>query len=387
METANRLNGIQEYYFSAKLREIEAMNQAGKKVINLGIGSPDMAPHPSVIEALHENSLSPKNHAYQSYKGILPLRQAVADWYHDHYAAVIDPETEILPMMGSKEALTHICMTYLNPGDKVLIPNPGYPTYRSAVSLAGGICVEYTLTDTGNSGIDLQQLNAIEKGTVKLMFLNFPHMPTGKRMGKEGFEQIIRFAKEKEILLIHDNPYSFILNDQPLSILSIEGAKDCAIELNSLSKSHNMAGWRMGFMISVAAHIQDVLRFKSNMDSGMFLPLQMAAIKALNLDQEWYEGLNKEYSKRRVQAKEIFDSLQCTYTEDQAGLFLWARIPGHYEDAFRISEDILHKHNVFITPGGIFGSEGNQYLRISLCSPVNVLATALKRISVHETVQ
>lgn len=387
METANRLNGIREYYFSAKLREIEAMNQAGKAVINLGIGSPDMAPHPSVIEALHENSLSPKNHAYQSYKGIPQLRQAVADWYRAHYAAAIDPETEILPMMGSKEALTHICMTYLNPGDKVLIPNPGYPTYRSAVTLAGGICVDYTLTESGNSGIDLQQLTAIEKGTVKLMFLNFPHMPTGKQMGKEGFEQLIRFAKEKEILLIHDNPYSFILNDQPFSILSIEGAKDCAIELNSLSKSHNMAGWRMGFMISAAPHIQDVLRFKSNMDSGMFLPLQMAAIKALNLDQEWYEGLNKEYSKRRVQAREIFDRLQCTYTEDQAGLFLWARIPGHYEDAFRMSEDILHHHNVFITPGGIFGSEGNQYLRISLCSPVNVLATALKRISVHETVQ
>lgn len=386
MEIATRLNDIKEYYFSAKLREIDAMNKAGKKVINLGIGSPDLAPHPAVIAALNSNSHAPENHGYQSYKGIPALRQAVASWYQDQYQASINPETEILPMMGSKEALTHICMTYLNPGDKVLIPNPGYPTYRSAVSLAGGIGEDYDLSEANNFEPDFEQLNRINKNEYKIMFVNFPNMPTGKQLSRAGFEQLIRFAKAKNILLVHDNPYSFILNDQPFSILSIEGAKDCAIELNSLSKSHNMAGWRMGFMIAAAQKIVDVLRFKSNMDSGMFLPLQLAAVKALSLDQEWYITLNDEYRKRKAQAKIIFDQLKCTYTEHQAGMFLWGRVPEQYADGFRLSDEILQRHQVFVTPGGIFGSNGNKYIRISLCSPVAVLEEALERIGLHETV-
>lgn len=386
MEIATRLNDIKEYYFSAKLRAIDAMNKAGKKVINLGIGSPDLAPHPSVIAALNSSSQVPGNHGYQNYKGIPALRQAVASWYRARYQASINPETEILPMMGSKEALTHICMTYLNPGDKVLIPNPGYPTYRSAVNLAGGISVDYDLSEAHNFEPDFEQLNRINKNEYKIMFVNFPHMPTGKRLSKAGFEQLVRFAKAKNILLVHDNPYSFILNEQPFSILNIDGAKDCTIELNSLSKSHNMAGWRIGFMIAAEQKIMDVLRFKSNMDSGMFLPLQLAAVKALSLDEEWYTTLNNEYNRRKEQVKAIFDQLKCTYTDDQAGMFLWGRVPEHHADGFRLSDEILERHQVFITPGGIFGSNGNKYIRISLCSPVAVLAEALERIGLHETV-
>lgn len=386
METATRLNDIREYYFSAKLRAIDAMNKAGKKVINLGIGSPDLPPHPAVIAALNSSSQAPENHGYQSYKGIPALRQAVACWYRDQYQATINPETEILPMMGSKEALTHICMTYLNPGDKVLIPNPGYPTYRSAVSLAGGIGVDYDLSEANNFEPDFEQLNRVNKNEYKIMFVNFPHMPTGKRLSRAGFEELVRFAIAKNILLVHDNPYSFILNEQPFSIMNIAGAKDCTIELNSLSKSHNMAGWRMGFMIASGQKIMDVLRFKSNMDSGMFLPLQLAAVKALSLDQEWYNTLNNEYRKRKEQAKIIFDQLKCTYTNDQSGMFLWGRVPGHYADGFRLSDEILKRHQIFITPGGIFGSNGDKYIRISLCSPVAVLEEALERIGLHETV-
>lgn len=386
MEIATRLNDIQEYYFSAKLRAIENMNKAGKKVINLGIGSPDLAPHPSVIEVLNKNSVVPESHGYQSYKGIPALRQAVASWYRDQYQTVINPETEILPMMGSKEAITHICMTYLNPGDKVLLPNPGYPTYRSAVSLAGGIGLDYDLSEANNFEPDFEQLNRVNKNEYKIMFVNFPHMPTGKRLNRAGFEQLVRFARAKNILLVHDNPYSFILNEQPFSIFNIEHAKDCAIELNSLSKSHNMAGWRIGFMIAAEQKISEVLRFKSNMDSGMFLPLQLAAVKALSLEQEWYTTLNMEYRKRKEQAKVIFDQLKCTYTNDQAGMFLWGRVPEQYADGFRLSDEILQRHQVFITPGGIFGSNGNKYIRISLCSPVAVLEEALKRIGLHEAV-
>lgn len=386
MEIAARLNEIQEYYFSAKLRAIDAMNKAGKKVINLGIGSPDLPPHPGVIEVLHHSSHLPENHGYQNYKGIPALRQAVATWYGEHYQVALNPATEILPMMGSKEALTHICMTYINPGDKVLIPNPGYPTYRNAVSLAGGIGVDYALKATNNFELDFEQLNKIGKNEYKIMFVNFPHMPTGKQLSRAGFAQLIRFAKEKNILLVHDNPYSFIGNDQPFSILNMEGAKDCAIELNSLSKSHNMAGWRIGFIIGAPQKISDVLRFKSNIDSGMFLPLQLAAAKALSLDGEWYAALNKEYTKRRVLAQTIFDQLGCAYSEDQAGMFLWGRIPETYADGFSLSDALLEKHHIFLTPGCIFGSNGNKYIRISLCSPVAAFEEVLKRITLHETI-
>jgi aspartate/methionine/tyrosine aminotransferase len=382
MEVAQRLNGIGEYYFSQKLREIDGMNKEGKNVISLGIGSPDMPPHPEVIKVLQEESAKPNTHAYQSYKGSPVLRNAIAAWYKKWYAVNLNADTEILPLIGSKEGIMHICMTYLNEGDFVLIPNPGYPTYKSAATIAGGKCMEYNLTKENNWLPDFKEIeNNLYVNRVKLMFVNYPHMPTGQLPTKEVFEQLITFAKKYNILLVHDNPYSFILNDHPMSMLSLPGAKDCVLELNSLSKSHNMAGWRIGSLCGAKEKIDDVLRFKSNMDSGMFLPLQLAAAKALELGEDWHAEVNKVYKARREKVFELLRLLQCDFATDQAGMFVWAAVPSAYKDGYELSDKILYGANVFITPGGIFGSAGEKYVRVSLCCKEENIDAAIKRIT------
>jgi aspartate/methionine/tyrosine aminotransferase len=381
METAKRLEGIGEYYFSQKLREIDAMNKAGKNVINLGIGSPDQPPHEDVINTLHEEARKPNQHGYQNYKGSPLLRKAISSWYEKWYGVQLEADSEILPLIGSKEGIMHICMTYINPGVKVLIPNPGYPTYRAAASIAGGDIIEYELIEEDNWLPDLNKLSQEIGDNGGLMFVNYPHMPTGKLPTKEFFMQLVAFAREKNILLVHDNPYSFILNDEPMSILSVDGAKDVALELNSLSKSHNMAGWRIGMLCGSKQRVDEVLRFKSNMDSGMFLPLQLAAVKALELGAEWYAGVNAVYIARRKKVYELLRSLDCSFDEKQAGLFVWASIPGKYKDGYQLSDEVLHNANVFITPGGIFGSAGDKYVRVSLCATEEKIDEAINRIA------
>ena len=380
METSRRLEGIGEYYFSQKLREIEELNKQGKNIINLGIGSPDQPPHPDVIKTLQEESAKPNVHAYQSYKGSPVLRKAMSEWYKKWYNVDLNPDTEILPLIGSKEGIMHICMTYLNKGDEVLVPNPGYPTYRSAVMLAGGKCKEYKLREKNNYEPDLDRLSKKSLKKVKLLFVNYPQMPTGHLPSRELFEKLVAFGKENKILIIHDNPYSFILNENPMSLLSVDGAKDCVIELNSLSKSQNMAGWRVGMLSGAKERIEEVLRFKSNMDSGMFLPVQLAAAKALSLGKEWYDEVNKVYKERREKVFELLDLLECKFSKDQAGLFVWAKIPSKYKDGYELSDDVLYNSNVFITPGGIFGDAGNKYVRVSLCAPVEKFEEAKQRI-------
>jgi aspartate/methionine/tyrosine aminotransferase len=388
MVVAKRLQGINEYYFSQKLREIEAMNKAGKDVINLGIGSPDLPPHPEVIRVLQEESLKPNNHAYQSYKGSAILRNAIADWYHRRYEVVIDPETEILPLIGSKEGIMHICMTYLDAGDASLVPNPGYPTYKAAVELAGATAIGYDLTADNNWMADLnimaQTICAYESkkgnGKVKLMFVNYPHMPTGQLPLAETFEELVSFAAAHDVLLVHDNPYSFILNKQPQSILVSPNAKNHVIELNSLSKSHNMAGWRLGMLLGSKERIAEVLTFKSNMDSGMFLPVQLAAAKALELGDDWHIELNAVYQQRQALVFDLLALLGCTFSSSQAGMFVWASIPSNYASGYDLSAEVLQQANVFITPGGIFGSNGNAYVRVSLCSTVEKISNAIHRI-------
>ena len=380
MITSKRLEGINEYYFSQKLREIDAMNKAGKNVINLGIGSPDLPPHPDVIKTLQDESAKPNSHAYQNYKGSPILRNAMAAWYGKWYKVHLDAETEILPLIGSKEGIMHICMTYLNDGDIALIPNPGYPTYKAAVSLAGGLPLAYELIEENNWMPDFETLEKSDLDKVKLMFVNYPHMPTGQLPAGVMFYELVKFAKKHNILLVHDNPYSFILNDAPVSLMSVPGAKDVAMELNSLSKSHNMAGWRVGMLIAAKERINEVLKFKSNMDSGMFLPIQLAAAKAMQLDESWHNSVNEVYKKRQLKVFEFLKFLNCDFDNLQVGMFVWASIPAEYKDGYELSNEILHKSNVFITPGGIFGSNGDKYVRVSLCSSEEKITEAIERI-------
>ena len=389
---SSRLEGIGEYYFSTKLREIDELNKAGHRVINLGIGSPDLPPHPSVVEVLHREAAKPSTHAYQSYKGSPVLREAIAAWYAKWYRIAVDPASEILPLIGSKEGIMHICMTYLNQGDGALVPNPGYPTYSSAVRLSGGNVISYTLQEQHNWQPDLQQWKdeidayaASGAGRIKLLFLNYPHMPTGQLADSDLMQSIIAFAKKERILIVHDNPYSFILNEQPSSLLAYDPEKEVTIELNSLSKSHNMAGWRVGMIVAAADHINAILRFKSNMDSGMFLPVQLAAAKALELGAEWFDEVNAVYAERKEIACAILDELGCSYARDQVGMFVWARIPSNVASGFALSDSILSRAKVFITPGGIFGDQGDAFVRISLCSTKAILSEALKRIQEHNT--
>lgn len=376
IKVAQRLQHTEEYYFSKKLREIDEMRSQGANIINLGIGSPDMPPHPDVIRILNEESAKSSVHGYQSYKGALALREAMTDWYQRYYQVELDPNTEIMPLIGSKEGIVHICMTYLQEGDKALIPNPGYPAYTSAVRLSGASIIPYELSAANNWLPDLDQLEKSDLSDVKMMWINYPHMPTGAVATQDLFERIIAFGRKHNILICHDNPYSFILNDNPQSILAVDGAKEVAIELNSLSKSSNMAGWRVGMLVADEQRINEILRFKSNMDSGMFLPLQLAAAKALSLDESWYKQLNSEYEERRELVFAIMDLLGCQYDKNQVGLFVWARIPVSYKDAYALSDEVLNNTHIFITPGGIFGSAGEQYIRISLCAKQDVLNEA-----------
>jgi len=385
MEIAKRLNGIGEYYFSQKLREIDELNKQGKNIINLGIGSPDLPPHPGVIKVLQEESAKPNVHAYQPYKGSPVLRNAISDWYKKWYGVELDGGSEILPLIGSKEGIMHICMTYLNEADEALVPNPGYPTYRSAVQLAGGKCVEYELNEANGYEPDFTGLEKKNLSKVKLMWANYPQMPTGKLPTKELFQKLVAFGRKNNILICHDNPYSFILprwlsGDNPMSMLGIDGAKDCVVELNSLSKSHNMAGWRVGMLCGAKERIDEVIRFKSNMDSGMFLPLQLAAAKALTLGKEWYEEINKVYRARRERVFELLNVLGCEYSKDQAGLFAWAGIPSKHKTGYALSDEVLYNANVFITPGRIFGSAGEKYVRVSLCMTEEKIEEAISRI-------
>lgn len=370
---SSRLDGVGEYYFSRKLREIDLLRKEGKIIISLGIGSPDMPPHPSVMERLAVESAKPNTHGYQSYKGAQELRNAFSGWYGRKFGVELNPDSEIMPLIGSKEGIMHIAMTYLNAGDKVLVPNPGYPTYTSAVTLAGGVPTPYNLT--AKSGW-LPDFESISTEGVKLMIINYPHMPTGAVATLADLERIVAFCREHSILLLNDNPYGFIRNQHPVSLLQVEGAKDVAMELNSLSKSHNMAGWRIGMLAASEQRITEILRFKSNMDSGMFLPLQLAAATALGLGDEWYNAQNEEYYRREKLGKEIFDVLGLEYAENQAGLFLWGRLPDG-KNCYDFCDTLLYEKGIFLTPGGIFGSEGERYMRLSLCAPQSVLENVL----------
>ncbi|GEP96502.1 pyridoxal phosphate-dependent aminotransferase [Chitinophaga cymbidii] len=384
-QVAKRLQHTEEYYFSRKLREIDELNKAGANVINLGIGSPDLPPHPSVVAALNEHAAKSNTHAYQGYKGIPALRQAIANWYGRFYNVPLNPDTEVLPLIGSKEGIMHICMTYLQEGDEALIPDPGYPTYRSAVQLSGATPVTYTLSEENGWQPDLAALEQQDLSKVKLMWVNYPHMPTGTPAKKETFAALVAFARKHNIILCHDNPYSFILNDHPASLMATPGAMDVALELNSLSKSGNMAGWRVGMLVGKAAFLNEVLRFKSNMDSGMFQPVQMAAVAALELGPEWYAELNGIYSARRKKVFALLDQLGCTYDPSQVGMFVWAKIPAGYKDGFALSDEVLQNARVFITPGGIFGTNGNGYIRVSLCRDENVFGEAIQRLHHSQT--
>jgi LL-diaminopimelate aminotransferase len=381
IQTASRLDLVQEYYFSQKLKEIAALNAEGKNIINLGIGSPDLPPHQNVVKALTDSALSDKNHAYQSYIGVPALREAIAEWYARFFGVSLNPTNEVLPLLGSKEGIMHACMAYLQAGDVALVPNPGYPTYRAAVLLSGAQVLDYELDARNNWLIDFDTLEQQDLSKVKVMFVNYPQMPTGAKADRPFFERLVAFAKKHNLLIINDNPYNFILNKNYLSLLSVEGAAGYVLELNSLSKSHNMAGWRVGMMCGDKDLISNVLKFKSNMDSGMFLPVQHAAVEALHLGEDWYDSVNIIYAARQQKVFELLQLLDCQYDTQQTGMFVWAKIPSHYKDGYELSDKILYDCNVFITPGGIFGSQGNGYVRVSLCAEVAVFEQAILRIT------
>jgi len=380
IQPANRTQGVKEYYFSVKLKEIARLNEGEVKVLNLGIGDPDLSPSEDTWNSLKEACVHPKSHGYQSYQGIPALRESFSKWYKTYFDVEINPANEVLPLMGSKEGIMITSLAYLNEGDEILIPDPSYPTYKSVTNLLGGKIVTYSLNEEQKWQPDLEALEQRDLSKVKMMWINYPHMPTGARASRELLERIVAFGKKHNILIVNDNPYSFILNDEPMSIMSIEGAKDCCLELNSLSKSHNMPGWRVGMICGSAKMLEPVLKVKTNMDSGMFYPVQQAAIKALNQDKSWYESINKVYKSRRELVFKLMDLIDCKPSEDQSGMFVWAAIPEKYKDCYELSDDILNKTKVFITPGGIFGEQGLKYIRVSLCSSEAVLEEAIERI-------
>ena len=377
---ADRLSGVSEYYFSKKLKEVAQMNAEGKDVISLGIGSPDMPPSEETIATLCREAQNPNGHGYMPYVGIPELRQAFADWYQKWYDVTLDAKSEIQPLIGSKEGILHVTLAFVNPGDQVLVPNPGYPTYTSLSRILGAEIVNYDLKEENGWMPDFDALEQMDMSRVKLMWTNYPNMPTGANATPELYEKLVSLARRKGIVIVNDNPYSFILNDKPLSILSIPGAKDCCIEFNSMSKSHNMPGWRIGMLASNAEFVQWILKVKSNIDSGMYRAMQLAAATALQAEQDWYDGNNHNYRNRRKIAGEIMDVLGCTYDEQQVGMFIWGKIPDKYTDVEELTERILHQARVFITPGFIFGSNGKRYIRISLCCKDEKLAEALRRI-------
>ena len=379
--TARRLESVQEYYFSKKLREVAGLILEGKDIINMGIGSPDLAPLPSVVKALKASLSHPKAHQYQSYQGLPELRQGIADFYQRHYQVAVDSTSEVLPLMGSKEGILHLSMAFLNPGDKVLIPNPGYPTYESVTRLVEAVPVFYDLKPENNWEPDLAELDKMDLEGVKLLWVNYPHMPTGANAKQAVFEELINWARKNNILLVNDNPYSFVLTDKPQSILTTPDAMDVAMELNSLSKSFNMAGWRVGMLLGNEANIKAVLKVKSNMDSGMFYGIQQGAIAALQAPDSWFEELNKVYNKRRQVIYELATLLGSEFDTNSSGLFVWAKLKDTTLDAETFIDKILYEHDLFITPGTIFGSQGKGYIRFSLCVEESQIRKAIERIT------
>lgn len=377
---SKRLNTVEEYYFSKKLREVSKMISSGKPVINMGIGSPDLYPSKNVIDEI-KNSLSDQNaHKYQSYQGLPEFRKSISKFYQNYFQVDLNSENEVLPLMGSKEGIMHISLAFLNPGDEVLIPNPGYPTYFSVTNLVEAKPRFYDLNESNNWFPDLTELEKSDLSKVKLMWVNYPHMPTGASVDVNQYEELIEFAKRNSILIVNDNPYSFILNNDYLSILKVNGSKDVAMELNSLSKSFNMSGWRVGMLVGSDLNISRVLKVKSNMDSGMFYGIQKGAISALNLSENWFENLNKVYAKRRELIWKIADKLNCSYDKNSTGLFVWAKLPGKNPSAESFIENLLLEKNIFIAPGTIFGSNGEGYIRFSLCVDESKIVESLKRI-------
>ncbi|MCH5331135.1 MAG: aminotransferase class I/II-fold pyridoxal phosphate-dependent enzyme [Alistipes sp.] len=382
IERSHRLDGTGEYYFSRRLREIAEIEAAtGRQIIKLAMGSPDLPPAQCVIDRLAKEAQRPDVHKYMSYKGEPILRKAFADWYERWYGVKLDYNTEVLPLLGSKEGLMHICMTFLNSGDKVLVPNPGYPTYSAAVKLSGGVMQPYALNKENGFLPDFDAIESEGLDGVKIMLVNYPNMPTGQTPTPDLFEKLVEFGAKHNIMIVHDNPYSFIRNSKPISIMSADGAKEVAMELNSLSKGHSMAGWRVGTIVGKREWIDTILTFKSNMDSGMFYPVQAAAETALGLGQEWFDQLNAIYYARERQGYELLDALGCKYRKGQAGLFIWAELPDDFDgDSFAFSDMVMEKCDVFLTPGGIFGSEGRHYIRITLCCPEELLEKATQRV-------
>jgi LL-diaminopimelate aminotransferase len=380
VKPADRTGKVQEYYFSQKLAQIDRMRRGGADIINLGIGSPDQAPSENTIATLISFAVRAESHGYQSYTGVPALRKAFAEWYNKYFHVGLNPDNEILPLMGSKEGIMHITMAFVNPGDEVLIPDPGYPTYSSVTNLAGGIVRKYDLREENGWLPDLEALESSDLSRVKMMWINYPHMPTGTKGTVQLFEKLVAFSRKHSILLCNDNPYSFILNKDYHSVLEVDGSRDTTLELNSLSKSQNMAGWRIGMVAGHSDYIKEILKVKSNMDSGMFLPMQMAAAEALNNPESWYDTVNAVYTKRRKTVEEIMDILDCRYDKSQVGLFLWGRIPDKIKSCEEYIEDILDRTHVFITPGFIFGDNGARYIRISLCATEQRLLEAKERI-------
>lgn len=378
--TAKRLQHIKEYYFSVKLQEIRRMREAGHDVINLGIGSPDMMPSEETISALHESAQQPQNHGYQSYQGTPELRKAIAAFNQHTYGVSLDPEQEVLPLMGSKEGITHISLTFLNPGDEVLVPELGYPAYSAVSRMVEARVRTYPLRESDWQP-DLEAMRQEDYSRVKLMWANYPHMPTGTPADTAVLQELIRLASEKQFLLCHDNPYSLVLNsDRPFSIFSLAGAKDVCLELNSLSKSHNMAGWRVGWISGAADYLKEIIKIKSNVDSGMFRGIQDAAVCALQNPASWHDARNQEYAERREVVFRLMDKLQCSYDKAQEGMFVWARIPEHVSSSEKFVDSILQDNHVFLTPGFIFGAKGERYIRASLCNPKNILEEAFNRV-------
>lgn len=378
--TAKRLQTVEEYYFSSKLREVRQLISEGKPIINMGIGSPDLAPDESVIAAI-QNAVKDENaHQYQSYQGLPELRKGMADFYKNHFAVDLNFNSELLPLMGSKEGIMHISLAFLNEGDEVLIPNPGYPTYTSVTKLVGAEPVFYDLTEANNWEPNFEVLEQRDLSKVKLMWINYPHMPTGATGSLHLFQKLVDFAKKHQILLVNDNPYSFVLNDNPMSILQAKGAKDIALELHSLSKTFNIAGWRVGFVLGNSEMIDAILKVKSNMDSGMFYGIQKGAIEALKSDQSWFESLNKTYNERRELIFKLAQKLGCTFDKNAVGLFVWAKLPGAI-DAEKFIDTILNEKHIFITPGTVFGSNGAGYIRFSLCVKASEIQKAIERFN------
>jgi LL-diaminopimelate aminotransferase len=379
MKAAKRLDTVQEYYFSTKLREVARLAAAGKPIINMGIGSPDLQPPVKVLEAIQGSLMDVNAHKYQSYQGLPELRNAISNFYKDKFKVIANPDDEVLPLMGSKEGIMHISMAFLNEGDKVLIPNPGYPTYTSVTKLVGAVPLFYDLNASNNWQPNFEELEQQNLTDVKIMWVNYPHMPTGTKALKETFKKLIAFGNKHQILIINDNPYSFILNDTPMSILEVEGAKEIALELNSLSKTFNMAGWRVGMLLGNATHIKEVLKVKSNMDSGMFYGIQKGAIQALQLSDDWFLDQNKIYQERRDLIWQLADQLDCTYDRSSTGLFVWAKIPKG-KKATEVTDAILYDKDIFITPGTVFGTQGEGYIRFSLCVTSAIIKKAISRI-------